>query len=253
MHKDRIQIFHSLNSGIFLEKNGTCLAVDTIHEGPVQGMNQMSGQLLNELRTCTGFFARINALLFTHIHCDHFSKTLLEEYRTTDYGKTVPVYCPGYRRNTLPLTKITQEIDKSVIGPFTVYFLTTKHDAEKFRDVYHRAVLVQTEEENVFIAGDTLLQNADLVRIQENICTRLDTVILNPYQAIAPEGKKLLKEMDTRKILLYHIPEKRIDGKACTDHNAFRIAAKSVRRSWPDVLPQPLLLPQMTYADAVNA
>ena len=134
-----------------------------------------------------------------------------------------------------------------------MFFITTRHDAEKYTEVYHRSILVRTEEEAVFIAGDALLQAEDIERIKETICKTIHTVILNPYQAVSPEGKQMIREMNSRKFLIYHIPEKKIDGNHCTDHNAFRMAAKSVCRSWPSALPQPVLLMQMTYADAVNA
>jgi L-ascorbate metabolism protein UlaG (beta-lactamase superfamily) len=239
----KTKIFHTLNSGIFLENNGFGITIDVIHEGSVFCMSSMSDELVNDMRNCRGIFAKTNAMLFTHAHCDHFSKQLLEEYRATEHGKTVAVYCPGYSKSNLPLTRVSDQIDRSVIGPFTVYFITTLHEAEKYKDTYHRAILIKTDEETIFVAGDTVFRDQDTKEIKKYICDTIDIAILNPFQAVEASGKKFISDMDAKKILIYHIPEKKVDK------NSYGFIAKTAKKQWPDTLPFPIVIPLMSLVN----
>ncbi len=241
----KTQIYHTLNSGIYLRKDNVGLAVDILHSGTVFNMHAMSEGLLNDMRTAQGIFSEIDALLFTHVHCDHFNKQILEEFRATPKGSHVPVYCPGYNKSDLPRTKISKRTDCSVVGPFTIYFVTNVHDADAYKDMYHRSIIIKTEDETILVAGDAKLDATDITEIKQHVCDHIDTAIINPFQAVQNDGRVFLKEFSANKILIYHIPDKKIDK------NSYGFIAKTAKKTWPAELPIPFVFPQFSFAGQI--
>lgn len=238
----KTQIYHTLNSGIFLKKDNVGLAIDIIHGGSVVNMNSMSAGLLQDMRNIHGIFSEIDAMLFTHIHCDHFNKKILEEFRATPRGSHVPVYCPGYSKSNLKLTKISERTDCTFIVPFAIFFITTVHDADIYKNKYHRSIIVRTEDETILIAGDAKLEAADITEIKQHICDHIDTAIINPFQAVQSDGRTFLKEFSADNILIYHIPDKEIDK------NSYGYIAKTAKKTWPAGLPNPSVFPKFSFA-----
>ena len=74
-----LQIYHSVNEGLYLWNGTSGLLIDGLHRGREIGFSDTSEQYICMMRQGRSFFAKPNDLLFTHIHEDHYDQALPRE------------------------------------------------------------------------------------------------------------------------------------------------------------------------------
>ena len=62
-----LQIYHSVNEGLYLWNGTSGLLIDGLHRGREIGFSDTSEQYICMMRQGRSFFAKPNDLLFTHI------------------------------------------------------------------------------------------------------------------------------------------------------------------------------------------
>ena len=90
-----LQIYHSVNEGLYLWNGTSGLLIDGLHRGREIGFSDTSEQYICMMRQGRSFFAKPNDLLFTHIHEDHYDPAC---HQWTSFSKRYPgriVYAPG--------------------------------------------------------------------------------------------------------------------------------------------------------------
>ena len=67
-----LQIYHSVNAGLYISSETTGLLIDGIHLGKEVGFSDMPASLFETIRRRQGIFSNLSALVFSHLHPDHF-------------------------------------------------------------------------------------------------------------------------------------------------------------------------------------
>lgn len=234
-----MRILRTVNCGLRIEEGNNAVLIDAIHAGTASCMNEMPEELLEDMQAGTGIFADTKALIFTHMHEDHFDSRIMEKYLSLPHGKRVLIYAPDYNKNTLPLTKLDKYTGVADIGPFRVWFITTLHENKSFQNCTHRSIIVKTESCSIFIAGDAGMQENETQRIINCAGTHFDAVFMNPFQISQENGRRFLECIHAENIFVYHIPDKEID------ENYYGMMARTAIRHWPSDKLKPVILSKM--------
>ena len=248
---DTVRVTLIANAGLLLEYRGTTLLLDGIYGAENHPFSPLPPQLWNQMKSGTAPFEKIDLLLFSHLHPDHFSPEM-----TLEYLRSRPVrgiFLPDVPEvrdsglidyltvNNIPcaaLSKQTERMGFRITPEITVRTILTRHLDKRYEAVRHICYLIS-------FGPKTLLFTADLDYVTENLDrlanTKLDAVFVNPlFFGALRRGKYFSGKLNTNHIVVYHVP--------FSDHDRLGIR-KSLSRDleqWPhpstrtDVLQEPL-------------
>ena len=236
----KTKIFHSANAGLYFWDGTLGLLVDGLYRGYSVGFSDLPPSMEHAARSGTGCFARLDGLLFTHLHPDHFDRELAQlVWRRGD----LPVCAPELDHPAGMLRPICAGTARLRIQHTYILARASVHDGPLFRDVPHRSYLLHTREENFFLAGDAILEPADAEFFRGYYGGGITAAFVNLYQAVSPGGQDFLRRLAPQRIFLYHLPLPK------DDRNNFWKLAEQAARDFPRDLPSLTILEQMAWVD----
>ncbi len=225
--------FFTCNNGVYFECNNKGIFSDGIFDGYSCGFSSTSIEIINQCATKSGVFENLDALIFTHMHEDHFwNKEVLRISRLTG----VPVYAPGFLRNTITPTVLSDKTSFFEIGGFNVFAVKTKHDGDaRINQVEHESFVISTADESIFFAGDAVFSEEDYHEIKKRIYKPLTAAFVNPYHIIGKHNSDFLRALVPQKIYIIHRP---LSGD---DHYNVSILLDHALKHYPAGLPAPIV------------
>ncbi len=201
-------IFHTVNAGLYIDSGRTALLIDGIHEGPSIGMPAMPEGLFKDILFGKGMFSRLDGLLFTHLHPDHYDEDKV--LGTVNLRPETGLWGPGLTGHG---TEENRDIPGGCafrIGDLQISAYVTKHSGAAYKDIPHRSFLIRCEESggSVFIAGDAVF-SPDLAGIIKENAGNGGTVhaaFINVYQLLEEPSREFLLALAPERLLLYHRP-----------------------------------------------
>lgn len=181
-----------------------------------------------------GAFADLEGIVFTHHHPDHYDRDAV--------GRLLA------RR---PDLNVLDEVGPRtfVAGGMVVRTVPDAHDGDIFRDVPHQSLVISTGEEEIFVAGDSFLDEGVADRVLDLLEGEVSCAFVNPYQILEKEGLAFLRKVAPARILVYHVPFPEDDVYHYGD-----IQRDAIRRFSEPGLPMPEPVPQMAWVpDDVHA
>ncbi len=217
-----MEIYHTVNSGIYALGKGHAILIDGIHRGEKVGFSPMP-QIYG--KGMEGVFRKPDLYLFTHAHPDHFDEDILLAEQTAK-----KVYGPGF--GEVPARTVSANITQVLVDYAEIFALKTIHAGRAFSEEPHYSYYVEMEGRRIFISGDARLRQ-DEARLLDLICDRrIDAVFVNPMQLLEPESIAFLRELNVKKVFLYHLPLVGDDRLGC-----FALAREAGKR-YPQDLPE---------------
>ncbi|MCD6514642.1 MAG: MBL fold metallo-hydrolase [Candidatus Odinarchaeota archaeon] len=192
--------------GYLLEKDNQYILIDA---GP--GITGRLAKFVN--------YAKLKAIIVSHLHFDHMLDLLPLSYALHIKGKSVPLYFPFETKNMLIGTYRANDIMKFLesfimfdskgsiqVGPFKVTFLPVKHRIATV------GVRVETEDGALAYSGDSaycenlikLARDADIF-LSEATYLEKDKHRTEEGHMAAKEAALVAKEANVKKLLLTHI------------------------------------------------
>lgn len=220
-----MELFYTVNSGVYLRGGGTALLIDGIHRGEKVAFSPMPPTLTAWLRDGAEPFTQLDGLLFTHNHPDHFDPDALALM-----ADDLPAYGPELKRagSRMILPGVTQVF----MGTGAILALDTIHAGVDFARVPHCSYLIHTGDGWTFVAGDAVLA-PDLAHRLRSLCGIAPrTVLVNPCQLLEPSGHEFLRVLRPEKVLLYHLPRYEEDRLGC-----YTLANNALKRYPADLPP----------------
>lgn len=228
----QIHIYHTVNSGLFLFYRGCGLLIDGLYEGETVGMSPFSQQLRDQLESRQGLFARLNAVLFTHLHPDHYSAPLLSRLQAANPQTAVFRPEAGAARRSAQYS----------VGPFLIHSFPTVHDGKEYVSTPHDAYLVEAGGERILLPGDAgFSEGADY--FCECCPDGADVVFVNPYQMLSAKLRALLRRWQPDRLILTHLPWPE------DDTYQYRALADRLMRHWPQDVPTPKKMEPFSWLD----
>jgi len=208
----KIKITLSANAGVCVEICGKRIWVDALHDRKTPGFSAVSPKLLTALWDAPAF-QKPDAICYTHIHPDHYSRELTAEAFAR--WPEAALLLPGD-----PVTGVQYEAS---FGNVTLRFLRLPHEGAQYAHTLHYGVLILSPEGNILISGDCAVAAPELQQAVGEVS--LDVAILDFPWLTLGKGRTALEGLNAKNILLYHLPFSE------DDLNGYRAsAAKAVSR-----------------------
>ena len=196
--------YYTCNNGMYFEYDKTGIFIDGIFDGMFCGFSSTSDEIISQCKTRSGIFKNLDALLFTHIHEDHFCK---KEVSAIVQRSQIPVYAPGYNENAITPTVISEKTSRFEVGGFDIFSVKTHHDGDvRINQVAHESFVINMKDETLFFAGDAVFSHDDYGEIKKRINKPLTAAYVNPYQIIEKPNADFLRALAPEQIYLIHRP-----------------------------------------------
>ena len=230
-----LQIYHSVNEGLYLWNGKSGLLIDGLHRGKRTGFSDTPERYVRMMRQGTSFFAKPNDLLFTHMHEDHYDQAMVEEFLERYPGRIV--YAPGLDKDNIQPVVLEHGIARMQMEDYEVYAFTTVHDGKAYEQVPHCSYLIHGKNRWIWVSGDAILtpELADRIRTytgQEKVWKSFVMV----YQISSDSGKTFLKKLAPEQICLYHLPYPKDD-----EYHFRNLAEQKCRQCEAEGLPVTLI------------
>lgn len=205
------------NAGLLLEYNGTTLLLDGIFHKKGHPFSAPPQSVWQQMKEGLPPFQKVDFLLFTHVHPDHFSPEMTLEYlqcRTVkglflpaDEAVTASGLTDFLTHRRISCALLSQQTNQTVfkITPdITVRAFRTLHLDRKYESVPHFCYLLTFGEIKILITGDIDYVTEDLNQLGD---TRLDAAFVNPlFFGVLCHGRFLHCMPNTERIVVYHVP-----------------------------------------------
>lgn len=201
----KLQIFHTVNAGLYLWNGRSGLLIDGLHGGKQTGFSDTPSRYIHMMEKGERFFGQKNDLLFTHTHEDHYDPELAERFLQRNPQSLI--WGPGLDRNGAKPVVLETGVSLISIRDYRIYAFATRHDGEAFADCPHDSYLIRWEGQSLWVSGDAVLDRrlAEQVR---RVCgtDRPGLAFVMVYQIGSRRGREFLKCLSPEKICLYHLP-----------------------------------------------
>lgn len=203
------------NAGILLEYENTKILVDAIYEDEGHPFSRIPHTAWEAMLYGYEPFQKIDYLLFTHNHPDHFSESRLIQF--LKQRRVRGIFLPedavrGHeltaflKERRIPAVILSRETDRSVFrleDHFQLRARKMRHLDEKYREVPNFCYLLEFDEKQVLITADVDYVHHDFRELQQEI----DVAFVNPLFFGELEYRRFYHgELHSRAFGVYHVP-----------------------------------------------
>lgn len=191
-------------------------------------------ELLKEIQE-----SRLQALIFTHEHEDHFCAEYVRE--ACQRSKALRVFAKSQVIHILRKEGVLEEqlIEirtpcKKSFGEIQIEFIETLHEGEQYANVQNLTLLIKKEDKHLVITGDAAPTKELCQRIAD-WSKRVDWLFAPfPYVGLHSTRKLMKEYLDIKDIFVLHQPRQEADTQGWVE------SAKRVCEQAKDGLPQPI-------------
>jgi len=223
---DCIDITLVANAGVMIEGNGVGLLVDGMHHEDGHPFSKVLESDMERMRQGAEPFAKLDYLLFTHEHPDHFTPDrVLEHVR---HRPVRGVFLPGARGGSPSLALLHKYMREQGIphqslglGPgqarqyspedgLRITAIGARHMGAQFQAVRNDCFLLSLGSMNLLFTGDADHVGGYYESALKH--TALDAVFVNPIFYHNPDGQAIINEIfRPQHVVIYHMPSLRED------------------------------------------
>ena len=214
---EKLRVTLIANAGLLLEYQGITLMMDGIYGKEGHPFSNLKPEVWQRMLAGEPPFEKIDYLLFSHAHPDHFSPEMTLEFlrRRSVKGVFLPDtrtvresgladYLREQRVPCVPLSSQTDHASYRIEPEITVRAFETKHLDKKFQGVCHFCYLISFGEKNVLFTADVDYTTEDFDAIRS---IPLRAVFVNPlFFGVLRRGKFFHGQLNTKSICIYHVP-----------------------------------------------
>lgn len=214
---ERLTVTLLANAGVLLSWRGTTLLLDSIYGAEGHPFSTLPPETARALREGAPPFEKVDYLLFTHAHPDHFSPELTREYlrarpvKGVFLPQTRSVRESGLaellRERGIPSVLLSHETDHAsyrIEPELTVRAFSTLHLDEKYRHVHHFCYLLRFGEKSVLFTADVDYIHETLAQVEG---VPLRAAFVNPLFFSDLRRRRFFRGTLTAETLcVYHVP-----------------------------------------------
>lgn len=217
MERYPIRVTLLANAGVLLQYRGIALLLDGIFGKRDNPFSELPEGCWQAMLREEPPLARLDYLLFSHYHPDHFAPEMVRElleHRTVkglfypeDGAPQVRSLSDWLRQWGVPCVLLSPRTDRAVVQiepDISVQAFIVPHLGEEYRAVPHVCYLLCFDGRRVLFTADSDYLHEDFSRLA---ATPLEAVFLNPlfYQAYYDE-RLFHGHFDTDTLCVYHVP-----------------------------------------------
>jgi L-ascorbate metabolism protein UlaG (beta-lactamase superfamily) len=215
--EETLQVTLVANAGLLLRYQGVTLLLDGIYGREGHPFSNLAPDVWERMLHGGPPFEKIDYLLFSHAHPDHFSPEMTMEF--LEHRRVKGVFLPEshsaaesglveyLRAARLPSVLLSERTDRAeyrIEPEISVRAFSTRHLDKKFQNIRHFCYLVS-------FGGKRVLFTADVDYTQETFDDIRDlplrAVFVNPlFFGVLRRGNFFHGELNTQSVCVYHVP-----------------------------------------------
>ena len=219
------------SAGIVLNMGGNQIGIDCLCRDSLKLYQDTPLELREKLK--------LDILIFTHEHEDHFCAEYVKE--AWEKNSELQVYggemvIQTLERMLIPSRNlnVVQDGDVLEVGKLKIQFMQSIHEVEQYSDIQNLTLLIKKEDKHLAITGDAMPCKEFFARISE-WSEQIDWLFAPfPYVGLCSTRKLLCEYLDIENIFVLHQPRKEADVQNWVE-NTKRLCASA-----KDSLPQPI-------------
>ncbi len=196
------------NCGLLLEDREARILVDAIYDAN-EHFSPPPSELTAAVKGVRNTYSRVNALLFTHRHVDHFSEESVREYLSHHDVDALVVPAQEGRERISPVERSpwgrVGSLLEISLGQKTIFALPTLHQTlPSGESDPHMAYLVPLGNSQILILGDAAGSRQNLQALRG--AGSIDVAFCNPLFFQMPQARMAMEDLGVGAVCLYHIP-----------------------------------------------
>jgi L-ascorbate metabolism protein UlaG (beta-lactamase superfamily) len=218
---DCIDIDLVANAGVLVRGGGLGLLVDGMHDQDGHPFSRVGADDMVRMARPEGIFERLDYLLFTHEHPDHFTPDLVVEH--LERRPVKGVFLPAPAENPEGRDRLVRALEERgvphwTMGPepgstrsvspepgLTVTAIGTVHMGKQFRDVRNDCLLISLMGMNLLFTGDADHVPEYYEKALADVA--LDAAFVNPIFYHNPSGQAIIDDIfRPLEVVIYHMP-----------------------------------------------
>jgi L-ascorbate metabolism protein UlaG (beta-lactamase superfamily) len=221
--QDKIDVTYIANAGFLIESSGKKILIDALFKNGWDTYLTPSDSIVSKIINQQAPFDKVNLMLITHNHGDHFNDSMVVAYLNNNSENILiapPLVTAAIFKNpvfknknqVVELDKINLEKNDTTINGIRIRSYFILHDSRP--QIEHVGYLINIGENKVFHSGDS--NGSDSVEYEKLHLQKeqIDLALLNFYGFWNTKEERLFtnKYILPKRISLIHIPPKEIES-----------------------------------------
>lgn len=205
----KLEVEYSINEGLSFW-NGNCgILLDYIFDNEVTAWSDMPDICRHRMLTKSREFARNHFLLFSHGHCDHYSKAYMKEYLENYPAR---VFGIGIAESNLLVECPEPGVSLLELEGYRVVIIETAHQGTgTASEIQNSLVCIGSGNDWYVQLGDSILTDQILKQMSRYGVYRPEAMFVNLYQIVPQAQRRLLQQIGARNVFCVHYPFKQND------------------------------------------
>ena len=189
MMDEKLKVTLICNAGLLLEYKGTTLLMDGIYGREGHPFSNLTDVTWHQMLRGEGIFSKVDYLLFSHAHPDHFSPSMTLQYLQERPIKgifkpaadrpdsSLDIYLAEKKIPCVSLSQQTNHASFHIEPHLSVRAFTAQHLDKKYWDVRHLCYILSFDDKHVLFTADVDYMNTDFDAVKQ---IPLRAVFMNP-------------------------------------------------------------------------
>lgn len=219
---EKLKVTLVCNAGLLIEYKGTTLLLDGIYGREGHPFSNLTDAVWHQMLQGQGLFSKVDYLLFTHAHPDHFSPSMTLRYlqsrpvkgifkpEADEAGSALDTYLMEKRIPCVDLSGKTDRASFRIEPHICVRAFTTLHLDKQFRNVRHLCYVISFDDKHVLFTADVDYMNTDFAFVGD---LPLRAVFMNPlFFRVFHNRKFFAGGLSADAYCVYHVPFEKDDS-----------------------------------------
>lgn len=195
-----LDITLTANAGVVLHCDGLKLFSDALHRHKAESFSTLTPQMQLKMRSSGEFFGA-DAMIFTHKHPDHYSKTLISAAKELMPEALIISPVPDFAGQII----LQEERQHISFSNAELDFIRLPHEGAQFADVINYGFLLTVCGKNILVTGDCTPAEPKLLNWLAD--RPVDLALLNFPWLTLKRGRDFISQViKPKNVIFYHIP-----------------------------------------------